>query len=45
MIDIKLWLPKHAVNEYGGWVKIVIQLRLSHKPRGLTSVKRVTVGL
>ena len=36
-------LTRHAANECGGWVKIVIRFRLSHNSRGLASVKRVTV--
>ena len=28
-----LRLARHAVNEYGGWVNVVIWFRLSHKPR------------
>ena len=34
---------RHAANEYGGLVNIVIWFRLSHKPRGLASFERVTV--
>ena len=34
---------RHAANEYGDWVKIVTRIRLSHKPRGLSSIERVAV--
>ena len=30
---------RYAANEYGGWVKIVIQFRLSHKLRGWPHLK------
>ena len=40
---VYLPLARHAANEYKGWVKIVKQFRLSHKPRGLASIERVTV--
>ena len=36
-------LRRHAVNEYEGWVKIVIRFRLSHKPRGIASIETVAV--
>ena len=39
----KIPLTKHAANEYGGWVKIVNQFRLSHKPMGPASIERLTV--
>ena len=38
-----LRLTRHAVNEYGGWAKIVKLFRLSHKPMGLASIARLTV--
>ena len=38
-----LLLIKHAAYEYGSWVKIVKQFRLSHKLMGLASIERVTV--
>ena len=31
-------LTQHAANEYGGWVQIVKQFRLAHKPMGLASI-------
>ena len=34
-----LLLVRHAVNEYGGWVKNVKQFRLFHKPMGVASIK------
>ena len=36
-------LARHAANEYGGWVKIVKQFRLSHKPMGSASMVRVMI--
>ena len=38
-----LVFASHVANEYGGWVKIVTQFRLSHKPSGLASIGSMMV--
>ena len=38
-----LSLARHAANKYVGWVKTVLQSRLSHEPWGPGLVERVTV--
>ena len=35
-----LLLARHVANEYGGWVKIVIQFTLFHKPREMATIER-----
>ena len=37
-------LVRHAANEYGGWVDIVIRFRLSHKPQHASFNFYVCVG-
>ena len=38
-----LKLARHAANEYGGWVKIVIRFRQPHQPMGLALIERVII--
>ena len=35
-------LTSHAANECEGWLKIVLQFKLSHKPMGLASINNFT---
>ena len=37
IIRQNLLFARHVANEYGGWVKIVKQFRMSHKPMGQAS--------
>ena len=36
--DTTVCCVRHAANDYGGWVKIVIWFWMSHKPTGMTSI-------